>query len=73
MQTKLHLYVQKTHFFSFKLHFSVENIDQTFLLSDTVTFDNTYSMFKNKKIKYSVYMTEPITKLDMSVLPANEE
>ncbi|XP_065172766.1 SEC14-like protein 2 [Atheta coriaria] len=39
----------------------------------TVTFDNTYSMFKNKKIKYSVYMTEPITKLDMSVLPANEE
>lgn len=69
MQTKLHLYVQKTHLFTH----SDENIDQTFLLSDTVTFDNTYSMFKNKKIKYSVYMTEPITKLDMSVLPANEE
>lgn len=31
-----------------------------FILTDKVLFDNSNSYLTNKKIRYSVYMTEPI-------------
>lgn len=31
-----------------------------YLLSDHVLFDNTYSYFKNKRMRYSVILTPPV-------------
>ncbi|XP_017781925.1 PREDICTED: SEC14-like protein 2 [Nicrophorus vespilloides] len=38
----------------------------------TVTFDNSYSLFKSKKIHYSVQVTPPLDTLDLSSLPVKE-
>jgi hypothetical protein len=35
-----------------------------FILADKVMFDNSYSYFKGKKIKYSVLMTTPLSEIE---------
>ncbi|XP_018321179.1 SEC14-like protein 2 [Agrilus planipennis] len=39
----------------------------------TVVFDNSYSYMRNKKLFYNVYVTDPLSKLDISSLPLVEE
>lgn len=46
------------------------NIILVFSIADTVTFDNTYSLMRSKKIHYCVYVTPSIDK--MNILPAEE-
>lgn len=36
-------------------------------ISDTVTFDNSYSLLRSKKLHYSVYLTHSVTKLAESL------
>lgn len=38
----------------------------------TVVFDNTYSLMRHKKIHYSIELSEPVSKLDTSILPENK-
>lgn len=42
-----------------------------FLFSDTVTFDNSYSLMRSKKLHYCVDVTPPLNK--MNILPTDEE
>lgn len=42
-------------------------------LSDTVTFDNSYSYFKSKKLTYSVVTTTPLTEIEKSASKIEEK
>lgn len=46
-------------------------ITTNFWLSDTVTFDNSYSLMRSKKLHYCVDVTPPLNK--MNIIPTEEE
>lgn len=41
-------------------------------IADTVTFDNSYSLFRSKKLHYIVYVTNPTYNLDTITPDADE-
>lgn len=42
-------------------------------ISDTVVFDNSYSIFKSKKITYSVVLTSPLSEVEKSASQIEEK
>lgn len=44
-----------------------------FIFLDTVTFDNSYSLLRSKKLHYIVYVTQPLNEVDMSGIKPNED
>lgn len=56
-------------FLSRSLTFWLEN----WFISDCVTFDNSYSYFKSKKLTYSVVTTTPLTEIEKSASKIEEK
>lgn len=43
-----------------------------FMSTDTVIFDNTYSMLRSKKVLHNIQLSIPIEKLNITTLPDDE-